>query len=308
MIRKTTPPKPSGTAYFRFTDRGGRPIVRRKGLRPDLQKDWYHWLLSLHWAKLVVAVGVFYIAVNAVFALLYLVGGDVITGARPHHFMDYFFFSVQTLATLGYGVMSPKTLYANWVVTAETVVGALTLALFAGLFFSHLSRPTASMRFTKNIVVGRHDGVPTLMFRVANRRNNRIMQASVSVTLARRVTTLEGETIRRLYDLALVRNHTPFLNLTWTVMHRIDEKSPLYAETEESLKAAESEIGVLVSGTDDVYGQMVYARYGYGIDDLVFDSRLEDVFKTDARGNRYVDYTEFDKIKPDSGKSPKTRE
>jgi inward rectifier potassium channel len=273
-----------------------------------LQKDWYHWLLSLHWAQLLVLVVIFYILINAAFALLYLAGGNVITNARPGSFADSFFFSVQTLATLGYGIMSPKTTYANLVVTAETVVGALTLALFAGLFFSHLSRPTASVRFTKNIVIGRHEGAPTLMFRVANRRSNRIMQASVGVTLARRVTTLEGESLRRLYDLVLVRNHTPFLNLTWTVMHRIDEKSPLYGETLESLRATEAEIGVLLSGVDDVYRQTVYARYGYSVDDLMFDSRLEDVFKTDARGNRYVDYTDFDRIKSDdSDRREKTR-
>jgi inward rectifier potassium channel len=289
---------PSTKTYFRFTDDRGRSI-RREGMRSNFQNDWYHRLLSLHWAQLVLAVAAFYLLLNTIFAALYLAGGNDIANARAGSFADAFFFSVQTLATIGYGVMSPKTTYANIVVTAETVVGALTLALFAGVFFSHFARPTASVRFTRCAVIGRHDGVPTLMFRAANRRSNRIMQAQVSVTLARREQTLEGEPIRRLYDLPLIRNFSPFFSLSWTVMHRIDEKSPLYGETPDTLAASESEIGVLLSGTDDVYGQTVHSRYGYGSDDIICNSRFQDIFKLDADGNRYIDYTLFDEIKPD---------
>lgn len=203
---KSSPP----SATHRFVTRDGRINVRRLGISYNHPRDWYHWLMTLSWPKLVMLVCLLYLLINTIFAGLYLMGHGGITNMHPGSFSDAFFFSVQTLATIGYGVMSPHTLYTNIVVAIESLIGIFSTGLMTGLLFSRFSRPTARMMFSHYAVIGPFEGLPTLVFRVANRRGNQILQAEVRVSLARNEQTLEGETLRRVYDLKLVRDYNSF--------------------------------------------------------------------------------------------------
>jgi inward rectifier potassium channel len=267
--------------------------IQRIGLRRHPVGDLYHQLLSLSWPKLLGIIVCLYLAVNAVFGLLYLAGGDCLENARPGSFSDTFFFSVQTLGTIGYGKMVPRTLYANILVTTEVLTGLLGFALATGLFFTKFARPTARVLFSKVMVVSPRDGIPHLMFRMANERSNQIVEAQLRFAMLRNERTAEGENLRRFYELPLVRNSSPMFALTWTALHAIDANSPLRGQTAESLKASNVEFVVSLIGTDDTFSQTVHARHNYHADDIVWGSRLADVFVTTPDGTPIVDYRQF---------------
>src|SRR5579871_473038 len=242
----------------RSARRRGATILRgRRWIGTDL----YQSILSTpYWAFLCSMVLIF-VAFNGVFAGLYLLDPGGVAGARPGSFPDAFFFSVQTFGTLGYGVMAPKSFYANVVVSVEVFFGILNIAVVAGIMFARVSRPTARVMFSRIAVVTPFEGVPTLMFRVANERGNQILEATISLTLAHQVTTREGHVMRRFENLSLIRASTPLFMLSWTVMHRIDETSPLYGATRESLLRDLVELIVVLSGTDETYSDTIYARH-----------------------------------------------
>ena len=187
--------------------------------------DTYHLVLRLSWPRFFLLVICIYLGVNTLFATLYWVVPGTVVNARPGAFADVFFFSVETLATVGYGVMSPGSLYGHLVASTEIVLGMLVTAVMTGLMFARFSRPTARVLFARNMVVTMFNGVPTLMVRVANERNNMILEASVRVTLIRRERTLEGELFYRVYDLKLDRDRSSAFALSWTVMHQIGRAS-----------------------------------------------------------------------------------
>ncbi len=249
-----------------------------KGASHSHWQDPYHLLLTLNWFWFFIAIAVFYIIINTLFALLYLAGGDCLENARPGSFADAFFFSVQTMASIGYGVMNPRTNYANFIVTIEALVGLMALAMSTGLMFARFSLPTAKVIFSNVAVITPYNGVPTLIFRTANKRRNRILEAQVGVSLLRDEITKEGDFMRRFYDLKLVRNQTPIFALTWTVMHTIDESSPLYGATPESLVDNNSEIVVLLMGLDETVSQTIHARHSYIESEIFWNHRFVDIF------------------------------
>jgi inward rectifier potassium channel len=223
-----------------------------------------------------------------------LVGG--IDGVRPGDFLDAFFFSIQTLGTIGYGQMSPRSVGAEAIVTVESFFGLFNLAIATGLLFARISRPTARVMFSDLAVVTPHDGVPTLMFRAANRRRNRIVEAEVSVNLARDGVTLEGASMRGFETMATVRSRSPVFLLTWQIMHRIDETSPLYGQTTESLIAQRAEIVVILKGLDETFAQTIHARASYTPEEIIWGARLADVFSRAPDGRPVIDYTRFHDI------------
>jgi inward rectifier potassium channel len=204
------------------------------GLRTPWLRDLYHQLLTLPWWAFLTGLSGVYLLLNMFFAALYLLGDVAITNARPGVFADAFFFSVETLSTIGYGQMSPATLYGNIIMTVEAMSGLALLAVVAGLVFARFSRPTAGVMFSRVAVVSEYNGVPTLSFRLANRRRNEILEAQVSATLVRDEHTAEGEWMRRFYDLQLARQRSPIFAMTFTVMHPIDQASPLWNATPSS--------------------------------------------------------------------------
>ncbi|AFY46910.1 Inward rectifier potassium channel [Nostoc sp. PCC 7524] len=256
-------------------------------------RDPYHLLLTIPWSGFFILVCSFYLAINALFALAYLAGGDCIANARPGSFFDAFFFSVQTLASIGYGAMYPKTTYANIIVTIEAMIGLVGIAVMTGLAFARFSRPTARVMFSRAAVITPHEGVPTFMFRTANQRRNFILEAHMRVYLMRDEITAEGEFIRRFHDLKLVRNQTPSFALSWVIMHPIDEFSPLYGTTANSLNNTNTTIVVSLSGIDETVSQVVHARHNYAAHDIIWNSKFVDIFHYTSDGHRYIDYKHF---------------
>ena len=260
--------------------------------------DLYHRTLRMGWCSFLLAGVALYIAANALFAALYLIEPGAVANARPGSFADAFFFSVQTMATIGYGQMVPATLYANLVVTIETAVGLMFLALATGLVFARFSRPTARILFSRVAVIGPYNGAPTLSFRLANQRSNQILEAEVAAMLLRDETTAEGVLIRRFYDLALARYRTPVFALTFTVMHEIDSDSPLWGASAASLEAQNAELIVTASGIDETIAQRVHARTSYLPHEIRWSHRFADVIGWADDGSRVIDYRRFHDTAP----------
>jgi inward rectifier potassium channel len=268
------------------------------GLRDPWLGDFYHHLLTLPWSAFLTGWAVVYLGLNVLFALLYLVGGGAIASARPGSFADAFFFSVETISTIGYGQMSPATLYGNVVMTAEAMVGLTLLAASAGVVLARFTRPTARVMFSRVAVVTPFNGVPTLSFRLANQRRNQILEVQVSVTLVRDERTLEGEWIRRFYDLQLGRPRSPIFAMSFTVMHPIDGASPLAKATASSLTTEAADIVVTVTGLDETLSQPVHARTSYLAHEVLWDRRFVDVFTETKDGRLAIDYRRFHDTEP----------
>jgi inward rectifier potassium channel len=259
--------------------------------------DFYHQLMTSSWTVLLLGVVAALIAVNCLFASGYLIAGGI-EHARRGSFADAFFFSVQTMATIGYGRMAPVSFRANLLASGEALTGLLTFALVTGLVFSKFSRPTARVRFTRNAVISLRDGVPSLMFRMANVRANQIVDAQIHVVFARQERTLEGEEVRRFYDLELTRYRNAIFNYSWTAIHPISQDSPLYGATAESLKASDADIVVSLTGIDDTFSQTVYARYYYDAENVIWGARLADITARAPDGEFFLDFTRYDEVLP----------
>jgi inward rectifier potassium channel len=276
----------------------GRLQIDGLGVWHSYWRDPYHLLLTVSWPGFIVLTTVVYLAINTFFALLYMLGSDNIANARPGSFLDHFFFSVQTLASIGYGAMYPQTIYANSIVAIEAMFGLVGIAVMTGLAFARFSRPTAKVIFSKHAVIAPHGGIPALMFRTANQRRNQILEAQLNVYLMRDEITEAGDYMRRIYDLPLLRNRTPSFSLSWTVFHLIDETSPLYGMSLDAIAQANTTLVVSLSGTDDTVAQTIHARHTYAHQDLKWDHQLVDIFHHTETGDNYLDYTHFHDIKP----------
>ena len=271
----------------------GQRLAVVKGQDSGRFMDFYHDILTNSWPVFFLKLALAFVAVNLGFAALYVIDRHGIANARPGSYLDAFFFSVQTLGTLGYGVMAPRTLYTNLLVTVESFTGILTIALFTGIIFARFSRPFARVVFSQVAVVAPFDGVPTLMFRAANQRGEAMLDASVTVTLARQHTTLEGITMRRFQELKLVRSSSSLFALSWTVMHPIDQDSPLHGLTPQDMEDCDMEIVVTLSGLDEILADRIYCRHAYWADEIVWNQRFVDVISVTDSGRRLVDLTRF---------------
>ena len=276
----------------------GSPIVKRIGAPRDLVRDLYHMLLALHWGQIALLLCTLYCGLSLLFAWLYMAGGDCINGARPGHLLDYFFFSVQTLATIGYGVMHPIGDYANFLVSFEAFCGLLAFSLMTGLLFAKFSIPNARVLFSRQAVVGRRDGKPALMFRMANARGNHILEAHVNLTL-NRTEGIEGDpNYRRFLRLPLVVSETPLFVLTFTATHIIDESSPLFGISLEEMQKGAYNFTVTLIGLDALVSQTVHARWNYDASQVAWDHRFADTLFRQADGSFVLDYTHFHEIVP----------
>ena len=257
--------------------------------------DFYHLVVRMTWPRFLASfVGIFLLT-NFIFGLLYSIQGSSIAGIKDFDYLEYFFFSVQTLATIGYGAMYPQTLYSHLLVTLEAMVGLLGLGMFAALAFARLSLPKSRVVFSKTAIMGKFDGVTALMFRVANERSNHILGAEVELSLFIQEVTKEGQSIRRIYDLNLARNHTPLLALTWLVMHPINEKSPLYSFTKEALKQADFALVATIKGLDETVSQTIHANHTYSFENIRWGHRFVDLYrKSESNGNVFIDLTLID--------------
>ena len=291
-MHSETPDPASVGAYPRLGDQD----VVYLGPSRGPWRDAYHWLLVMPtWAFLAV-LALAFLTVNAIFAGLYVIDPGGVVGARPGNFLDAFFFSAQTLGAVGYGAMWPKSAWANTASTFEIFVGLFNLGIATGLLFARISKPTARIMFSNQAVVTEFNGVPTLMFRAANQRRNRVVEAEVTVTMIHNVASQEGGMLRRFAELSVLRAKHPLFVLTWQVMHPIDEASPLFGETVESLTARSAEILVIMKGLDETFASTIYARASYAPHEIVWGRQFADIFSTLPDGRRAIDFRRFHDI------------
>jgi inward rectifier potassium channel len=283
---------------IRLENQAGRFIIHGMGHWYHHWRDPYHLLLTIPWLGFVAIVSLAYLVLNTLFAVAYLAGGDCLEGARVGSFSDAFFFSVQTLASIGYGAIHPKTFYANSIVTVESIASLLLIAVLTGLAFARFSRPIAKVLFSKFIIITTHNSQPTLMFRVANERHNFILEAHAQIYLIIDEVTDEGEFMRRIHELKLLRQRTPSLVLTWTLMHQIDADSPLYGLDAQDLQRLDANISVLVSGVDETVAYSITARHLYATQEILFDRVFENIIHKSDNGDRYFDYSLFHQVRP----------
>jgi inward rectifier potassium channel len=273
--------------------------IRTVGRKVAPFEDMYHTILTSSWWTFFLVVAGAFLSANSIFAALYLCQPGSITNVRPGSFEDAFFFSVQTMATIGYGGMAPATFFAHVMVTIEAIVAMLGIALITGVTFSKFSRPTAKVLFADKIVIGPRNGVPHLMFRMANWRRNTILEAQLRVVLLVEEISEEGHAMRRPQELSLVRSTQPLFSLTWTAMHKIDESSPFHgSDALESLRRRKAEIFLSLMGTDETFSQTVHARHNYKLGDIVIGAHFADVLTMLDDGTRIIDYRSFHEIVP----------
>jgi inward rectifier potassium channel len=277
--------------------RGTRRVrVKPIGSRRWHPSDIYHELLQMSWPQLALTFVLLFLGFNLFFASLYSLDptgidwGDTRVNAPP--FWRAFFFSVDTVATIGYGNMYPLSVLANVLVVVEITFGILFFAIVTGIAFARFSRPTARVLFSDVAVIADIEGTPTLMFRAANQRHNLVFdaRASVSVLLDQ---PFGGATMRRFEDLDLVRSSTPVFVLTWTMMHPITPQSPLSSWLVERKIPATAEIMVLLSGTDERSAQTIHGRWAYRPADIRWNSRFVDILGELPDGTRTIDYRRF---------------
>jgi inward rectifier potassium channel len=271
--------------------------IRVVGDRATPLRDFYHAMLQLPWWATIVAISAAFLVTNALFAVGYLVVGGV-SHATPASFRDAFFFSVQTMGTIGYGAMFPESTAANVLVVAESIVSLLLTAVSTGLVFAKFSRPTAQFVFSRRAVIAPVNGVPTLMFRLGNQRGNQIVNAEITLVLVRTERTTEGETFYRMLDLKPSRARALSLSRSWNVLHPIDAQSPLTGETPASVAEKEVELQVMVIGTDDISMQTVHAAHRYFAKDIVWGARMADVLTETPDGHLQLDLTRFHDVEP----------
>lgn len=281
-----------------------RPLDRaddvvRKGTPSELRRDLYFYLMEGSWTRVFVMFAFAYLMANVFFACLYLLEPGSIDGARPESFPDAFFFSVQTMATIGYGVLNPASTYGNLIVTIQAAVALIGVALTTGLMFAKASRPHASVLFSRPVVVTRFNGVPSLIFRVGNARGNDIVEASLSVSVLLDEISAEGQHLRRMHDLKLTRSRSPFFRLTWVVMHPIDDESPLRHIDWSSGEPPPLSLIAILTGRDGTYNSTVYARHTYYPEHFRPSARFVDVIHQLPDGRMMVDYEKFHDVVPD---------
>lgn len=273
--------------------------IRRIGLQREIAGNVYHSILVMSWRRFFTLLAALYVALNMLFAGLYLLGGEgALASARPGSFADAFYFSVHTLGTIGYGTISPASTYANILVTVEAFVGLVITAVATGLVFAKFARPSAKVLFTEVATIQVRDGVPHLAIRAANKRDARIVDAQFKMLLQIDTVTAEGDRIRKMQEMRLVNGTSPLLFLSWTLLHRIDADSPLKGHTAASLRAVNAEILVTVMGLDEVFVQTIHARHSYVVSELRWGEQFVDMLERQPSGTMVVDYRRFHETRP----------
>jgi inward rectifier potassium channel len=276
---------------------GGR-VVLRHGLDNRFWQDLYHLSMTASWPRFLGAWGAAFLLGNLVFSVLYHLVPGCIANLNPPGYLGAFFFSVETLATVGYGDMHPLTTYAHIVSSIEIFLGLTGLALVTGVMFARFSRPSARFLFARLAVVHPMDGQRVLMLRAANARGNIVMEASAQLRLIRDASTREGYALRRVEDLPLVRSEHPLFVMGWNLMHVIDAASPLHGEDSHSLTKSRAVLNLTLSGWDETTGQQLMARHAYDAAAIRWDHTFVDILTLSEEGVDHFDYSRFHDVLP----------
>jgi inward rectifier potassium channel len=271
---------------------GGREVIA-EGLRLSFWADISHRCMTASWPAFIAGAALVFVAFNAVFALLYWIGNQPIANVPGGAYIDYLYFSIETLSTAGYGDMHPQTHYGHFIAAVELFTGIFSMSLMTGLIFARFSRPNARLLFADYPVISSHEGKPTLMVRFANERHNIIGNANARLWLLRNEVSLEGRPFRRFYELPLVRSEHPALALSWTLYHVVDAQSPLCGLDAGDLDEQEAALVVVVSGYDVVAAQTVHGRKSYDHSAIRFGHRYADILDTADDGRIRIDYGRF---------------
>ncbi len=272
--------------------------VFRLGMPRFRWNDLYHLLLTQPWPQFLLLVSAFYLGLNLLFAIAYVLTGNGISNVGRWDLLGAFFFSIQTFATIGYGVLAPVSLVANVLVVLESLVGLLAAAMTTGLVFARFARPTARVIFSKLASISEIEGQRAFVFRVANERHSHLLEASLSVVLLRNEIDADGQLQRNQYDLPLLRQRTGFFSLSWTAVHLITPASPLYGLTEEDLDRCQAEVVVTLSGTDEYFAQAVWAVHTYYASNILWDVKFVSIMQRQEDGSYVVDFSNFHKVRP----------
>ena len=287
----------------RLLNRDGSFNVRREGLSVWQELSVYHYLLTITWPKFLALSGLAYVASNMLFALAYLACGDNALTGFQHGFLGRFwiafFFSVETIATIGYGNIVPVTMAANLLMTLESLFGILAFALIAGIVFARFARPTAEILFSRKAVIAPYQGKRAFMFRIVNQRRTQIVELQARVLLARRKRGA-SEADREFIPLKLERPSVTFFPLSWTVVHPIDDDSPLLTyRGPGDLLSCESEFLVMLNGFDETFSQTVHSRSSYQSDEVVWGARFQNMFNPpETDGTISIDVRKIHEIEP----------
>jgi inward rectifier potassium channel len=264
----------------RLMNPDGSYNVVREGLHPLESLSLYHYLLTVSWPSFLALVAASYLLANAFFGALFVLCGPGavrgMDGRTPlEHYLSAFFFSVHTFATIGYGSMAPATLAANLLVTVESLVGLLGFAVATGVVFARFSRPVARIIFSRNSIVAPYRGITAFQFRIVNGRSNQIIELEATLTMNRRKP--DGSGAREFFELALERDHVALLPMSWTLVHPIDQNSPLFGFTESELRDSDAEFFILLTGIDETFAQQVHARSSYKPAEIVWGARFASI-------------------------------
>jgi inward rectifier potassium channel len=276
----------------RVVQLGGREVIT-EGLNLNFWADISHRCLTASWPSFIAGAALVFLGFNAVFAVFYWIGDQPISNVPGGAYIDYLYFSIETLSTAGYGDMHPQTHYGHFIATVELFTGIFSMSLMTGLIFARFSRPRARLLFANNPVISTHEGRPTLMVRLANERQDIIGNATARLWMFKNIVTAEGHPFRRFYELPLLRSESPALALSWTLHHVIDENSPLYGLNPDDLETTNISFVVVVSGYDVVAAQTVHARKSYEHPDIRFGHRYVDVLGISEDGKVRIDYGRF---------------
>lgn len=277
----------------------GTYTLSKRGVARHDWADPYRLAVALTWPQFILALLGFYLAVNLVFSTLYFVVPGSVANAKPGSLLDTYFFSVETLATVGYGEMYPATRYGHTVAAVEIVCGVAITAILTGLIFVRFSRPRAKFLFADHPVITTHNGQSTLMLRVGNGRASTLSDASAKISVLLAEQSIEGTRFRRTHVLKLIRSEIPVFPLSWTLMHKVDETSPLHGLTEATFDAADTRLFVSLEARDPALATLVHDGRQYGPGDVRFGMKYVDMIEDDDAGRPVADMDRISDTEPD---------
>jgi inward rectifier potassium channel len=277
---------------------------RKKGVSQFDLRDPYHLAVTLTWPRFLAALLALYLSVTTLFASFYLIIPGSVANARPYGLADAFFFSLETLATVGYGEMYPATFYGHMVAATEIICGVAFTAILTGLIFIRFSRPRAKFVFAANPVVATHNGQPTLMVRVGNGRVAVLADAAAKLNVLLSNVTSEGRLFRSAQELRLERSHVPIFPLSWTLMHVLDTRSPLHGYDLARFIEADARLFVTFEARDPMLSTVVHDIRNYAPQDVRFGMRYADAVTTGDDGTPVIDLDRIGALEPDEADRP----